>query len=556
MMHSLSTSIFRSFFIGLIMMYTALPSLGQDCSNDTEPPVIVCQDLEFMLPLSGSRLLSYNDVSSSITDNCGIDASSIYIIPNNFSGPTTRGVTVYASDLSGNQGSCVANVTVLGRPTTLINNGVFAAAENETINLQATLIDDVTGGPAPGVFIRFTIGTQEKFAQTGLNGIATAQMVLNQPAGSYTLSAQTNGGAVIFLNSSDSDPFTIGSTDSDGDGVADDVDNCPDLANADQANFDGDFYGDACDPDDDNDGVADEDDAFPFNQAESRDTDGDGIGDNADTDDDNDGQSDSDEATCGSDPKDASSSSPDNDGDGSPDCVDPDDDNDGVNDDVDNCPSTANTDQADSDGDGVGDACDNCPTFANPSQADADGDGKGDTCDPCGNDPVEADDNGNGIPDCQECGNGRGAAKVTVTLVKGDVCTGKEQEKCISANALDAWLAAHNAPGGNTSAYEGPARRALCANANRVAVAAASMSFYPNPASDRAIISFDLPESAHLSIQILDSRGIFIKQLMEGEAQAGKHELKVNTQYLAEGMYFYQVRIDGEVLSRPFIVRR
>jgi hypothetical protein len=43
------------------------------------------------------------------------------------------------------------------------------------------------------------------------------------------------------------------------------------------------------DTDDDNDGVADSEDAFPFDADESVDTDGDGIGNNADTDDDNDG---------------------------------------------------------------------------------------------------------------------------------------------------------------------------------------------------------------------------------------------------------------------------
>ena len=41
-------------------------------------------------------------------------------------------------------------------------------------------------------------------------------------------------------------------------------------------------------------------------------------------------------------------------------------DGDGVPDNIDNCPTVANANQADADGDGVGDACDNCVNIANP----------------------------------------------------------------------------------------------------------------------------------------------------------------------------------------------
>ena len=53
--------------------------------------------------------------------------------------------------------------------------------------------------------------------------------------------------------------------DSDGDGVNDNVDNCAVTANADQANNDGDDWGDACDLDDDNDKCPDAGDHDPFN---------------------------------------------------------------------------------------------------------------------------------------------------------------------------------------------------------------------------------------------------------------------------------------------------
>ena len=121
---------------------------------------------------------------------------------------------------------------------------------------------------------------------------------------------------IAFFNSLDLDlaPITTTSVDSDGDGIGDGEDNCPEINNVDQLNSDSDELGNACDEDDDNDGLADTVDAFPLDFSEQLDTDEDGVGDNSDAF-----------------PTDATESA-DSDGDGTGDNADLDDDNDGYSD--------------------------------------------------------------------------------------------------------------------------------------------------------------------------------------------------------------------------------
>ena len=168
------------------------------------------------------------------------------------------------------------------------------------------------------------------------------------------------------------------SADSDGDGVGDNLDNCRFDANADQANNDGDDEGDVCDVDDDNDGVLDVDDAFPFDGTRSIvDTDLDEVGDDLDN--------------C---PVDANADQANNDGDDEGDVCDVDDDNDGVLDVNDAFPFDDTRSIVDTDLDGVGDDLDNCPVDANADQANNDGDDEGDVCD--------VDDDNDGVLDVND----------------------------------------------------------------------------------------------------------------------------------------------------------
>lgn len=84
------------------------------------------------------------------------------------------------------------------------------------------------------------------------------------------------------LDLTDEQLFDVGWTpaaDSDGDGVADAVDNCPQDPNPGQADLDGDGEGDACDSDIDGDGLDNATELLLGTFPDNADSDGDGLGD-------------------------------------------------------------------------------------------------------------------------------------------------------------------------------------------------------------------------------------------------------------------------------------
>lgn len=144
---------------------------------------------------------------------------------------------------------------------------------------------------------------------------------------------------------------------------------------------------DSNDPDDDNDGVADELDAFPLNPNEQLDTDGDSIGDNADLDDDNDDVPDKYDDL----PLDPNESI-DSDKDGIGNVKDTDDDNDGLSDTEEENLKTDPTVE-DTDGDGISDKKDAFPLDAT-EWIDTDNDNIGNNSD--------TDDDNDGLIDTED----------------------------------------------------------------------------------------------------------------------------------------------------------
>ncbi|HEV8583407.1 MAG TPA: thrombospondin type 3 repeat-containing protein [Methylomirabilota bacterium] len=128
--------------------------------------------------------------------------------------------------------------------------------------------------PIPGV-IRFPLPAGHTRA-TGMTPVIAAGTVAGSLIGTEELYQLTSAAIVA--------PPPTGCTDTDGDGICDDVDNCPGVANTDQKDTDGDGIGDACDncpnnanptqADFDNDGIGDACDKCPFDANNDEDNDG------------------------------------------------------------------------------------------------------------------------------------------------------------------------------------------------------------------------------------------------------------------------------------------
>ena len=63
------------------------------------------------------------------------------------------------------------------------------------------------------------------------------------------------------------------------------------------------------------------------------------------------------------------------------------------------------------------------------------------------------------------------------------------------------------------------------------------LNFYPNPASDKLHIAYDLETTSHIKLELLNMNGQLIQSVYEGDQIPGNHKISFDTSTLADGAY-------------------
>jgi hypothetical protein len=78
---------------------------------------------------------------------------------------------------------------------------------------------------------------------------------------------------------------------------------------------------------------------------------------------------------------------------------------------------------------------------------------------------------------------------------------------------------------------------------------------YPNPFGDALIIKFTLPVETRYSGVLSDISGRMLMQFGQARIEAGEHQLELNTEGLAPGVYFLEMRYGPEVMEGCDVIK-
>ena len=77
---------------------------------------------------------------------------------------------------------------------------------------------------------------------------------------------------------------------------------------------------------------------------------------------------------------------------------------------------------------------------------------------------------------------------------------------------------------------------------------------YPNPFNPTTTISFALPNRSHVALGIYNILGLKVAELVNGDFEAGYHEVKYEASNVASGVYFYRLKAGTFLETKRLVV--
>jgi hypothetical protein len=226
---------------------------------------------------------------------------------------------------------------------------------------------------------------------------------------------------------------------------------------------------------------------------------------------------------------------------------------------------------ADRDYDGILDSTDNCPNTFNPGQVDADGDGIGNVCDTAGipaliypfnnfvtgYDTVNLSWNNSIEAITYELGVSTDTNFITIildsatisdtTFILNNLTEGTNyfwHVKATNATGTSKWSEVRKfSTAITTGIYENYENDKLWLKQN-----------YPNPFNGHSSVEFNLPVNGKAQIILYNLLG---KQtmLLDQSLNAGIHKIDISKNDFAEGMWFYQLKANGNIITKKMIIK-
>ena len=77
---------------------------------------------------------------------------------------------------------------------------------------------------------------------------------------------------------------------------------------------------------------------------------------------------------------------------------------------------------------------------------------------------------------------------------------------------------------------------------------------YPNPFNPSTTIRYGLPNRSHVTLTVFNTLGQQVAQLVNGDMEAGYHEVKFDASKLASGVYLYRMQAGSYVETRKLLL--